>query len=149
MHATGPPFPAPTKRFQRRMGPSTVNAAMAYAHTLREGWSIASAVQFCAFLYGGALRMAATTNARSEAPLEARIDAELDDLISEAADRLEVTKTAFVSEALREAALKVIARSDITMMDPKVFDSMMASIDIADESSELHTLAALPRRITR
>ena len=93
--------------------------------------------------------MAATTNARGEAPLGAPIDAELDDLISEAADRLDVTKTAFVSEALREAALKVIARSDITMMDPKVFDSMMASIDIADESSELHTLAALPRRITR
>ena len=93
--------------------------------------------------------MAATTNARSEAPLEARIDAELDDLISEAADRLNVTKTAFISRALREAALKVIARSDVTMMDTQVFDSMTASIDIADESSELHTLAALPRRITR
>lgn len=93
--------------------------------------------------------MTATTKARGKARLEARIDAELDDLISEAADRLDVTKTAFVSEALREAALKVIARSDITMMDPKVFDSMMASIDIADESSELHTLASLPRRITR
>ncbi|CAB4973179.1 MAG: DUF1778 domain-containing protein [Actinobacteria bacterium] len=93
--------------------------------------------------------MAATTKARGKARLEARIDTDLDDLISEAADLLEVTKTAFVSEALREAALRVIARSDITMMDPKVFDSMMASIDIADESSELHTLAALPRRITR
>ena len=93
--------------------------------------------------------MTATTKARGKARLEAPIDAELDDLISEAADRLDVTKTAFVSEALREAALKVIARSVVTMMDPKVFDSMMASIDIADESSELNTLAALPRRITR
>lgn len=93
--------------------------------------------------------MTATTKARGKARLEARIDAELDDLISEAADRLNVTKTAFVSDALREAALKVIARSVVTMMDPKVFDSMMASIDIADESSELHTLATLPRRITR
>ena len=93
--------------------------------------------------------MTATTKARGKARLEARIDADLDDLISEAADRLDVTKTAFVSEALREAALKVIARSVVTMMDPKVFDSMMASIDIADESSELNTLAALPRRITR
>ena len=63
--------------------------------------------------------MAAITKARGKARLEARIDAELDDLISEAADRLDVTKTAFISEALREAALKVIARSDITMMDPK------------------------------
>ena len=93
--------------------------------------------------------MAAITKARGKARLEARIDAELVDLISEAADRLNVTKTAFVSGALREATLKVIARSDVTMMDPQVFDSMTASIDIADESSELHTLAALPRRITR
>jgi uncharacterized protein (DUF1778 family) len=100
-------------------------------------------------LDGGAYRMTSTTKARGKARLEARIDADLDDLISEAADRLDVTKTAFVSEALREAALKVIARSVVTMMDPKVFDSMMASIDIADESSELNTLAALPRRITR
>ena len=93
--------------------------------------------------------MAAITKARGKARLEARIDAELDDLISEAADRLNVTKTAFVSGALREAALKVIARSNVTMMDPQVFDSLTASIDIADESSDLHTLAALPRRITR
>ena len=57
--------------------------------------------------------MTATTKARGRARLEARIDAELGDLISEAVDRLDVTKTAFVSEALRETALKVIARSDI------------------------------------
>ena len=93
--------------------------------------------------------MTATAKARGKARLEARIDAELDDLISEAAGRLNVTKTTFVSDAIREAALKVIARSDITMMDPEIFDSMMASVDIADESSELHTLATLPRRITR
>jgi hypothetical protein len=30
VHAMGPPFPAPTKRFQRRLVPSTVDAAMAY-----------------------------------------------------------------------------------------------------------------------
>lgn len=93
--------------------------------------------------------MTVTPKARGKARLEARIDAELDDLIIEAADRLHVSKTAFVSDAVREAALKVIARSDVTMMDPQVFDSMMASIDIADESPELHTLATLPRRITK
>ncbi len=93
--------------------------------------------------------MTATTNARPKARLEARIDAELDDLIIEAADRLNVTKTIFISDAIRTAALKVIARSDVTMMDPEIFDSMMASIDIADESPELHTLATLPRRFTR
>ncbi len=93
--------------------------------------------------------MTATTNARPKARLEARIDAELDDLIIEAADRLNVTKTIFISDAIRAAALKVIAQSDVTMMDPEIFDSMMASIDIADESPELHTLATLPRRITK
>ncbi len=93
--------------------------------------------------------MTATTNARPKARLEARIDAELRDLIIEAADRLNVTKTIFISDAIRAAALKVIAQSDVTMMDPEIFDSMMASIDIADESPELHTLATLPRRITR
>ncbi|MDP2286963.1 MAG: DUF1778 domain-containing protein [Actinomycetota bacterium] len=93
--------------------------------------------------------MTTTTTARAKARLEARIDAELDDLIIEAADRLHVTKTTFVADAIREAALKVIARADVTMMAPEVFDSMMASIDIADESTELHTLASLPRRIAR
>lgn len=83
----------------------------------------------------------------AKARLEARIDAELDDLIVEAANRLHVSKTTFVSEAVREAALKVIARSQTTLMAPEVFDSMMASIDVADESPELTNLAAMPRRI--
>ena len=47
------------------------------------------------------------TKPRAKARLEARIDAELDDLIVEAASRLNVSKTTFVSDAVREAALKV------------------------------------------
>jgi hypothetical protein len=35
------------------------------------------------------------------------------------------------------------------MMAPEVFDSMMASIDVADESPELESLAAMPRLIAR
>lgn len=93
--------------------------------------------------------MTTTVKSRAKARLEARIDADLDDLIVEAAQQLHVTKTAFVSDALREAALKVIARSEVTLMAPEVFDSMMASIDVADESPELDDLAAMPRRITR
>ena len=93
--------------------------------------------------------MATTTTARSKARLEARIDPELDDLITEAADRLNVTKTAFVADAIREAALKVVARTEVTVMAPEVFDAMMASIDTADESAELEDLAALPRLLTR
>lgn len=94
--------------------------------------------------------MATTTaHASSKSRLEARIDADLDELIVEAAGRLHVTKTAFVSDALREAALKVIARAEVTMMAPEVFDSMMASIDLADDSSELDDLAAMPRLISK
>lgn len=91
--------------------------------------------------------MAASTKARAKARLEARIDSDLDDLIGQAANRLSMTKTAFISEAVREAALRVMARADLTLMAPEAFDSTMASIDTADESPELEDLAALPQRI--
>jgi uncharacterized protein (DUF1778 family) len=89
--------------------------------------------------------MTASSRTRPKARLEARIDPELDELIAEAAGRLRVNKTTFVCDAVRDAALKVIARSDVTMMAPEVFDSMMASIDVPDESAELESLAAMPR----
>ena len=86
--------------------------------------------------------------AEPKARLEARIDRDLDSLILEAADALHVSKTAFVTEALREAAMKVLARADTTLMAPEVFDEMMGSIDVADHSPELADLAALPSRIS-
>ena len=85
----------------------------------------------------------------SKARFEARIDTDLDDLITQAAQKQGVSKTAFVSDAARDAALKVIARAEVTLMAAEVFDQMMASIDVADHSPELKELAALPRRITR
>jgi uncharacterized protein (DUF1778 family) len=81
--------------------------------------------------------------------LELRTDEATDQLISEAADLLHVTKSAFVTDAARRAAEKVIARSDVTLMSPVVFDTMMASLDIADESPELAKLAKLPRLIAQ
>lgn len=89
----------------------------------------------------------ATTKTGPKGRLEARIDTELDELITEAATRLRVTKTAFVTGAVRDAALKVMARAETTLMAPELFDAMMASLDTADESPELESLAALPRRI--
>lgn len=83
-----------------------------------------------------------------KARLEARIDAALDELIGAAAEQLHVTKTMFVTDALRDAALKVVARADVSMMDPALFDSMMASIDEPDDSPELEGLAKLPRLIS-
>jgi len=86
---------------------------------------------------------------RGKARLEARIDADLDQLITQAAEKQGVTKTAFISDAARDAALKVMARAEVTMMAAATFDQMMASLDIADDSPELEALAALPRRITK
>lgn len=81
--------------------------------------------------------------------LELRTDEATAQLIADAADLLHVTKSAFVTDAARRAAEMVIARSDVTLMAPEVFDAMMASLDAPDESPELATLAQLPRLIAR
>lgn len=81
--------------------------------------------------------------------LELRTDEITDRMITEAAELTHVTKSAFVADAARQAAEKVIARADLTLMAPDVFDAMMASLDSPDESAELAALAGLPRRIRR
>ncbi|MFJ5955390.1 DUF1778 domain-containing protein [Paenarthrobacter sp. NPDC092416] len=81
--------------------------------------------------------------------LELRTDETTDQLISEAAELLHVSKTAFVTDAARQAAERVIARSDVTLMAPEVFDAMMASLDVPDENAALEVLSKLPRRIGR
>lgn len=81
--------------------------------------------------------------------LELRTDEATGRMIAEAAELLHVTKSAFVADAARQAAEKVIARADVTLMAPDVFDAMMASLDRPDESAELAALAALPTRISR
>lgn len=81
--------------------------------------------------------------------LELRTDQATEQLVVEAAALLNVSKTAFVEDAVRSAARKVIARSDVTLMDPDVFDSMIAALDRPDESAELAELAELPKLIGR
>lgn len=88
----------------------------------------------------------ATTKSRR---LELRTDEATDRLIAEAAELLHVTKSAFVTDAARQAAQKIIARSDVTLMAPEVFDAMMASLEVPDESRELAALSKLPRLIGR
>lgn len=94
-------------------------------------------------------KKATPSKTRAKARLEARIDADLDALITQAAQKQGVSKTAFVSDAARDAALKVITRAEVTLMAAEVFDQMMASIDLADHSPELEELATLPRHITQ
>lgn len=82
--------------------------------------------------------------------LELRTDETTDRLITEAAALLHTTKSAFVADAAREAARKVIARADVTLMAAEVFDAMVASLDVADEAPELaQKLGRLPRLIDR
>lgn len=81
--------------------------------------------------------------------LELRIDESTDRLISVAAELLHVSKTALVTDAARQAAQRVIARADVTLMAPEAFDSMMASLDVPDESAGLEALSGLPRLIRR
>lgn len=73
-------------------------------------------------------------------------DEATDQLISETADLLHLTKSAFVADAARQAAERIVARSDVTLMSPAVFDTMMASLDIRDKSPEL---ARQPRLIAQ
>lgn len=81
--------------------------------------------------------------------VELRTDPATDDLITEAAGLLHVAKSAFVADAARQAAERIIARSNVTLMSPEVFDAMMQSLDVPDESPELAKVAKLPRLITR
>jgi uncharacterized protein (DUF1778 family) len=81
--------------------------------------------------------------------LELRTDETTDELISEAAELLHVTKSAFVTDAALQAARKVISRSDVTLMAPEVFDAMVASLDVPDESDKLAALSKLPRLVGR
>jgi uncharacterized protein (DUF1778 family) len=81
--------------------------------------------------------------------LELRTDEDTEQLVTDAAALLHVSKTAFVEDAVRAAARRVIARSDVTLMDPAVFDSMMSALDRPDESAELAELAKLPKLIDR
>ncbi|HEX3930032.1 MAG TPA: DUF1778 domain-containing protein [Nocardioides sp.] len=91
------------------------------------------------------MRTASTKSPKAR--LEARIDADLDHMIEEAAQRLHLSKTAFITQMLREASVKVIARADLTLMDPAEFDRMVASLDVPDESPELEKLFSHPTQI--
>ena len=82
--------------------------------------------------------------------LELRTDEATEVLITKAAELLHTTRSAFVADAARQAAARVIARSDVTLMAPEVFDSLVTSLDVPDEAPELaEKLSRLPRLIDR
>jgi uncharacterized protein (DUF1778 family) len=77
--------------------------------------------------------------------MELRTDPATDDLITEAAQLAHTSKSAFVADAARLAAQRLIARSDTTLMATELFDSMMATLDTPDDAPGLAEIAALPR----
>lgn len=81
--------------------------------------------------------------------LEVRTDEETERLVAEASALLHVSKSAFVEDAVRSAARRVVARADVTLMSAEVFDSMMNALEVADRSPELADLARLPRLVAR
>jgi uncharacterized protein (DUF1778 family) len=78
--------------------------------------------------------------------LEARLDESTDELIMRAAELEHVSKSAFVVRAARTEAERVVARANLTLMAPEVFDALVASLDVPDEAPELaQKLSGLPR----
>jgi uncharacterized protein (DUF1778 family) len=89
----------------------------------------------------------AKSAAAKVARLEARIDPELKSMITEAAGLSHMNQSQFITESLREAAAKVLARAEATLMAPEVFERMMAALDTADASPQLAALVNEPRQI--
>ncbi|MCL2454600.1 MAG: DUF1778 domain-containing protein [Micrococcales bacterium] len=92
--------------------------------------------------------MAVGTPARSRR-IEARIDPESDDVIAHAAALTHESKSAFMVRTAREAAERVLARADVTLMPAEQFDQMMASLDDAEPLPVLARAAAAPRVVRR
>ena len=93
--------------------------------------------------------MAGMTAERKTRRFEARLDAETDDLISQAAALVGQSRSAFVVDAAREAADRTLARADVTLMPAEQFDAMMASLDVPDDAPRLQKLLAGPRKFRR
>ncbi|MDR1187486.1 MAG: DUF1778 domain-containing protein [Bifidobacteriaceae bacterium] len=88
------------------------------------------------------------TSARKTHRLEARADEHTFRVIGQAAELLHTTKTAFITDTARREAERVLARSDVTLMAPAVFDALVESLDQPDDAPELaQRLARLPRII--
>lgn len=81
--------------------------------------------------------------------LEARLDAEADALIAEAARVQGVSKSEFVIEAARDSAVRVLARADATIMSDAQFDILIESLDEAVPMPNLARAASLHRPFIR
>ncbi|MDZ7578026.1 MAG: DUF1778 domain-containing protein [Candidatus Nanopelagicales bacterium] len=81
--------------------------------------------------------------------LEARLDPDTRERISEAAAVTGETMSAFVTRAARSEADRVLARADVVMMNEDLFDQMIATLDAPDAAPHLARAAARERSFTR
>ncbi|MFD5825167.1 DUF1778 domain-containing protein [Lentzea sp. NPDC060358] len=75
-----------------------------------------------------------------EARLEVRLDQKAKARVERAAELSKQSTSSFVVEAATEAADKVLARADVTIMPAEQFDELMAALDTADEAPNLAKL---------
>lgn len=78
--------------------------------------------------------------------MEARLDAETDQLIARAAELTNESVSGFVVRAARAEADRVLARMDVTVMPAEQFDALIESLDQPDRASLLARTAARRRR---
>ncbi len=81
--------------------------------------------------------------------LEARIEPDIDELISEAARRIGQSRSEFIVRAARESAERVLARADITIMSARQFDVLVGSLDEPEPLERLAGAAAVERPYRR
>ncbi|WP_433610005.1 DUF1778 domain-containing protein [Dactylosporangium sp. CA-139114] len=81
--------------------------------------------------------------------IEMRATPEEHELILQAASLSHTSASAFVLEAARAAANRVLARADVTLMPEDQYEELLAALDQPTEIPNLAGLAAKPRRFRR
>jgi uncharacterized protein (DUF1778 family) len=81
--------------------------------------------------------------------IEMRTDPDSEERIVQAAGLLGQSVSMFVLSAASSAADAVLARADTTLMPAEQFDSLMRSLDVADEAPNLRAAAMASRRVAR
>ncbi|GAA3841087.1 hypothetical protein GCM10022243_04330 [Saccharothrix violaceirubra] len=84
-----------------------------------------------------------------EARLDFRLDQDQKGRIERAAELSRKSTSAFVVDAAMDAADKVLARADVTIMSAEQFDSLMSALDVADEAPGLAKLNSVHRGYVR
>jgi uncharacterized protein (DUF1778 family) len=84
-----------------------------------------------------------------EARLDFRLDPESKARIERAAKLNHESVSSFVLHAATDAADRVLARAEITLMPADQFDELLAALDAADQAPALARLGKTERRYVR